>query len=696
MAEKSNPTKYAIELGSERARRARDLLDGLRDGQTLAALLGARLERALRERGQRDTIPLMEKYILALRVLYPQVANKSGNDPGLSVDRIAARNVVDGKLVREAAAKPGGLPFGTGGLPTNASDSKGVTAISQEVGRLEEIMDALGDLAVSEAIYQIAAGDVTTAEAAMNFLPQGNIPPEPEVTQTPTAGVAVNHRVALILEAPPPASPPPDGWNASTPRASVDPFVEDWVERQLGAATAVTATIKYQVSGTPGDPQPPPTTTTFSMADLQIGALDFLALAQSTSVPGQRSPLDRMIETLFMEGSPEATILSVTYDTPTAPGRSIAQLFELARALGSVLGGARELAVADLRRAEDGIVDADLQTTADGLTTKAGAAIAALGVVRDALGGGDQQQALRDASAYLPDAFPDVNPTAAEVEAAAFAAQSELGRRVIDSQSALDAVQGASNAARIAGAIQALRIIFGRNTLAVMPAFALQGGDEIRKSLLKLAKPLDLTTPNDPTSFDAHQAPGRFLQQASRVHEQLGAWRRFTMYAGAFGAKAPLVSVAQLPFVESDDWAGRWTPPSSRTSLVLVSGSGQTAAPDPATPWRGLLIDQWTEIIPSGKAETGLAFHYDSQNSEAPQVILMAMHSGPAAEPWSLLELHSIVNETMDLARSRPVDNDMLALGQLDPPIVVASNSQNNVVSTNFGPEARQGPPVVG
>jgi hypothetical protein len=228
-----------------------------------------------------------------------------------------------------------------------------------------------------------------------------------------------------------------------------------------------------------------------------------------------------------------------------------------------------------------------------------------------------------------------------------------------------------------------------------LPAAVPQGGGEIKQSLEALARPLDLTHPEIPTSFDPHQAPGRFLQQAARVHEQLGAWRRFTMYAGAFGAKAPLVSVAQLPFVTDEDWAGRSAPGASRTSLILVSANGQTAAPDPTQPWRGLFLDQWTEIVPSGKAETGLAFHYDSQNSEAPQVILMAVHSGQQGG-WTLTELHSIVNETMDLARSRPVDNDMLALGQLDPPIVVASNSQNNVVSTIFGPTALQGPPRIG
>jgi hypothetical protein len=690
MSEKSDPTKYALELSSARARSAREMMDGLRDGQTQGAILGARLERGLRAAGQAVQINQMEAYILALRLLFPQVANKSGNDAGLPANRIAARNVVDGKQVRDWMGSHPDLPFGSGGLPAGNSTAAGL--IRAEVKKLDDLMDALGDLVMAESVYQIAAGDAITAEAATSFLPAGNTPPEPQVTDSPTTGVAVNHRVALVME--PMAPQQGNNWTTTTPRGSVDPYVEDWAERQLGDPATVTATIRYQVSGTPGEPQPPPATTTFSMADLQIGALDFLALAQSTAVAGQRSPLDRMIDRLFREGLPEATILDVTYDTPGASGRSIAQLFELARALGGVLGSARELTVADLRRAEDGVDDDALADTAGPLLDQAQAAIGALATVRDELVGGDIVQALRDASAYLADAFPDANASEIELDAAAVGAQSELARRVSDAQKELDAANAsATNAAKIAGAVQALRILFGRNTLAVMPAFAVQGADEIRKSLAALDRPIDLA---NPATFDAHQAPWRFLQQASRVHERLGSWRRFQMYAGAFGAAAPRASVAQLPFVATEDWAGRSPPLTSRTSLVLVSASGQTAAPNTAQPWRGLLLDQWTEIVPSDKAETALAFHYDSQNSEAPQVILFAVHSGQGGGVWTLAELYTIVNETMDLAQSRPVDNDMLALGQLDPPIVLASNPENNIVSTTIGPESRQGPPLIG
>src|SRR4029078_13617649 len=178
-------------------------------------------------------------------------------EPGPPPDRTAARNVADGKRVRDKSHGPGGLPFGTANLPQRGSREE--KAISAEIAKLDELMDAPVDVVVSEAMYQIAAGDPITAEAAMNFLPAGNNPPEPQVTDTPTKGIALSHRVALFLD--PPPAPAVDGWTRPTPRGSVDPFVEDWAERQLGDPTTVTATIRYQVSGTRGAPQAAPTTT---------------------------------------------------------------------------------------------------------------------------------------------------------------------------------------------------------------------------------------------------------------------------------------------------------------------------------------------------------------------------------------------------------------------------------------------------
>ena len=148
-------------------------------------------------------------------------------------------------------------------------------------------MDGIGDLVLSEAVYQMAGGDPIAAEAAMNFLPSGNNPPDPEIATTPTVGIAVNHRVALLLEGDTHADAP--GWTpGASLRAAADPFVEGWVGSLLGRWNDAKATVTYQLSSGPA-------TTSFTVEQLQIGALDFLALAQSTATAGQRSPLDRLI-----------------------------------------------------------------------------------------------------------------------------------------------------------------------------------------------------------------------------------------------------------------------------------------------------------------------------------------------------------------------------------------------------------------
>ena len=82
----------SIDLSSERVRLASRLLDGVRQGQPLGALLGYRFERRLQE-GRKA------QFIAPFRELAPLVARKQEqNDQpaGKPVEAIAANNVVDG------------------------------------------------------------------------------------------------------------------------------------------------------------------------------------------------------------------------------------------------------------------------------------------------------------------------------------------------------------------------------------------------------------------------------------------------------------------------------------------------------------------------------------------------------------------------------------------------------------------------
>ena len=85
---RSRPGPFAIDLSSRRVREASWLLDGVREGQPLAALLGYRFERRLHELGK-DT------FIQTFRQIAPLTANKLESTT-LPLEAIAANNVADG------------------------------------------------------------------------------------------------------------------------------------------------------------------------------------------------------------------------------------------------------------------------------------------------------------------------------------------------------------------------------------------------------------------------------------------------------------------------------------------------------------------------------------------------------------------------------------------------------------------------
>src|SRR5262249_40594847 len=145
--------------------------------------------------------------------------------------------------------------------------------------------------------------------------------------------------------------------------------------------------------------------------------------------------------------------------------------------------------------------------------------------------------------------------------------------------------------------------------------------------------------------------------------------------------------VAQLPHVAGEPWVALpftgAPPPSGRLSLVLRQVSPVTAAGS----WAGLLLDQWTETIPSASALAGIALNYDDPDSEAPQAMLVAVPAAPGGSDgrWDLPTLLDTVRETFDLARIRGVDGELLgALSQLLPAIYLATNPRDETISTDF------------
>jgi translation elongation factor EF-G len=104
---------------------------------------------------------------------------------------------------------------------------------------------------------------------------------------------------------------------------------------------------------------------------------------------------------------------------------------------------------------------------------------------------------------------------------------------------------------------------------------------------------------------------------------------------------------------------------------------------------RAHVLDQWTEVIPAPTEQTGVAFHYDDPSAEAPQAILLAVPP-VHAEQWDLASLVATLHETLDLAKVRAVDSELLGpLAQLLPAIFLAESTSSVTVQTKFADSVR-------
>jgi hypothetical protein len=144
----------------------------------------------------------------------------------------------------------------------------------------------------------------------------------------------------------------------------------------------------------------------------------------------------------------------------------------------------------------------------------------------------------------------------------------------------------------------------------------------------------------------------------------------------------------QLPLLPEERWIGlpfTGDPPDAgRVSILAYSAGG--APFTPSDTWRGLMLDEWVELIPRAKESTAVALHYDNPGAEAGQAVLVAVPAKPGAN-WLLDDLVGAIDETADLAKIRAVDAQLLDLGQLLPAIFFTENtqSQHTTSTTWFG-----------
>lgn len=273
-----NRESFAVNLSSRRVRLALSILEGIRNGQSLGALLGYRFERGLHDNYK---IAETDQYIFYLRRAFPLYSQRfklTKAPADTDIRDIEARNVLNGLDLIEHIKKTGKdtYPFGKHLPPAGQAHED---AINAEVKDLMDLNDAVADVIMAEGVHQVVQGNYDRAAATLDALSKASVPTEPDVVQTPRSGITLTHRVGLHLD--PEADPAVSPFSSipMTPRAEAEPAINQWLVSILPPPEKVVCTVSYEDTFTGGSGG-----RLASQEDLGLQPIDLLFLLQPESL----------------------------------------------------------------------------------------------------------------------------------------------------------------------------------------------------------------------------------------------------------------------------------------------------------------------------------------------------------------------------------------------------------------------------
>jgi hypothetical protein len=660
---------FAIDLSSRRGTELRRVLEGVKAGQSIGALLGYQIERALTGSAARFQLSLRE-----LAPLYTDELNNDLAEADRSM-RVAAANVVDGvELLRQfpveslgEAAPP--LRAKLAVQPTNAYIAPGSweDVSEQEWDTVEaalrgasSTLDAVADALLSESVLQYSSGNPARAAAVMDAMGAGGaVDPDLAVLGVRQPGRTLTHALFTVI--------PVDatGWSATRPRAIAEPRLEAWAARRLGDPADIIVTDAAGERHT--------------LAEAGFAALD-LVFADNLGT------LDRDLRAAI-PGMGEGSLAESPTDDWPAGAISITAAATLAGTLRTIAAGGKPLAPNDLVRS-----GVDVQRTIDG-DELLGRCDDLLDALQDVLAAGEAVIAAIDPESHAI-AEADVNAvTEAVAGLAAFgvplapdekvptnagwawgawhaaAARLEHGRAVIaDIRAPLDRPRNPDEFVDASTAVAEGILGDGFRMLPLLEPLA--GPDDFVEALTVplFAQP----APSEISAFVRDHATvragARRLSEAQLIGRALGHPTALTVVQLTErdgGAAAPGTDrwlAGPLPDVVP------W-PSHSATHIVVELVS---APADYSGRFAGIGFDGWTETLPfqpdarafaegadannplrAARATTGLAVHANQASARAPQVFISAV--SPDGRRWTTDSVVQAVLCAVDVAKGRLV-----------------------------------------
>jgi len=731
---------FAVNLHSIRVKDALFLLEGVRNGQDLSALLGYRLERAMQEFRDAGGVPILAEYIFDLRQKYVfkvEPLLQVGDSAPAEVEEDFAQRVINAldlleerrQWEEELPASPPGedqLRDYWEGLLNTAPSAEQVGGLEELVARLDDELDAVRDLLAAEGVYQLVDGQVDRAKAALDALTEGDQVFRPELADIPRSSTPLTFRMGVLF----PDKPLPTiGGAPLSPRALASSKINRWLYDKLPGMSVIRVNVRWQ-TGEDQDGQPLYDSDHLLMRELFIEPIDLVYMMHLQRENPDTSELRYRIESAVRKqhNLPLTQRIEVLERDRQGFRDFEFTLFAvepLAANLGKMLLETRSLRPEDFLQANSeareqagkfwvpASLRGPLRNIALQMEDHRNAFQANLTQIKNRLDSPyelDDTQLERDmrnlrSGMFFYAGLGWVKAVPAQVEAMnrltleqqyriAEAVFQEAERKMReaahllqpDSEEALSALLEDLPEGDPKEAIETLEeiagLLFGR-FFRVFPEFNLPNAAEVAKALAS----------DELQASQADFAVDRWVQTQAPVRPRMDLYQRTAMLSELFGRSDELqgYDLLQLPIREgkTGPWVGQaygdFEPHPDTLAMTLELQNDFDLNHDT---FSGLLIDEWNELVPDPTANTGIALQYDQPDTEAPNAVLLALTPAEGVA-WSRELLMETISDTLLLAKKRAVDPDILknsSWDQLFPallgPILTGTEEGNTL---NFG-----------
>ena len=701
----------SVNLSSERVRRGYYLIEGLRNGQTLEALLGYQFERGMHDYSTRTDSPIiLNQLVPFFRKIYPLKKTKvpqKGNITG-PVETIDDYHVVNGISIVDAKDD---FPNGLAGLPVLSTNQ--TTALAAIRKNIINTLDAFHDILVAESAYQMALGNFDRAAAVVQAISNSQLLPEIEVVNTPR-GVDLALTNRFVVHFAPAMSNNP--WEAAelTQRAIMEGGINNWVATLLPDPAKVKCKIKTVIT-----PPEPVVEGFVSLAGLGIQPIDFIYLLRKKMETGF-SELESRIRHAFLRdtGLPDSTNIQIDFSSSPGPGLfSFGAVLPLASQIKELITNARPLLARDYESGSkelvkqsgnpDNIDTAELMLRVKALVNSFeiivgllnNAAINAATIRTTEEVDKLREQLVAVANAGMVDAFPNSSTGNSDDAITVLTVQvNSVISRFNEFKKAYDAQLLKLNDPALTPSQQLeLLTVIARGILGadfmLLPRFVFNNIADISEAVAHKSELLQYYKgkngiPSDDLVVD------EWLHGASLTRKRLRTFEMMRMINDTINEKPVEYAPIQIPYVKKDNWIAIEFP--AGTSVVHDTISVVQYAPqgfEVSATQCGLVVDDWTEFIPGTEETTGISFNYNQPNSAPPQAILLAV-APEDADHWQWDHLLSTVLDTFERAKLRAIEPDMVdkinGVTTLLPAILAEFSMSENNVSLDYALKVKE------